>query len=151
MKDIRFGINGEERIWLHLCGSVFSVGQWISCSICIYSPWIVTRLTRGSSCVASGRRGRYNLPCRRCYGYDVGKIEASVDILYHFIQFGSHASRAPSKYPNVTVVTALRWTCREYFPCQTCMHNFSRPPAVECRKISPCHGHFRRLPKPKFR
>ena len=37
-------------------------------------------------------------------------------VLYHFIQFGSHASRAPSKYRNVTVVTAPKGTCRNYFP-----------------------------------
>ena len=29
-------------------------------------------------------------------------------LLYHFIQFSSHASRVPSKYRNVTVVTATK-------------------------------------------
>jgi len=37
-------------------------------------------------------------------------------VLYHFIQFGSHASRAPSKYRNVTVVTAPTVDCRIFFP-----------------------------------
>jgi len=33
-------------------------------------------------------------------------------ILYHFIQFGSHASRGPPKCRNVMVVTAIFMVCR---------------------------------------
>jgi len=35
-------------------------------------------------------------------------------ILYHFIQFGSHASRGPPKCRNVTVVMAIFMVCRIY-------------------------------------
>jgi len=73
-------------------------------------------------------------------------------LLYCTISFNSAVTRHGC-LPNTEMSQSSRrlsWTCRNKFPRQTCMRNFSWPPAVDCRKISPCHGHFGRLPKPNF-
>ena len=53
---------------------------------------------------------------RSTYPVPVVDLETKPSLLYHFIQFGSHVSRAPSKYRNVTVVTAPKVDLPNFFP-----------------------------------
>ena len=76
-------------------------------------------------------------------------------ILYHFIQFSSHASRGPPKCRNVTFVMAIFMVCRIHLAIMWLIYKFFRRlrhlTAENFPKVWACHANFGRSPKPKFR
>jgi hypothetical protein len=72
-------------------------------------------------------------------------------ILYHFVQFGSHASRSHFFCRNVTMVMAKFLRCQNHPVTCTKYRKFSSPAVLNCRIFLACHGSFGGVPKQKFR
>src|SRR6266542_3936634 len=56
-------------------------------------------------------------------------ITNNINILYHFVQFGSHASRSPQNRRNVTEVTVILVGCRVPLVITDKNRNIFRPAA----------------------